>query len=203
MPNPTPSARYDTPWKAAITFAFRAFITFFFPDLCIQIDWSKRPRFRDKELAGISFSGTPGGLIADKLVEVCLLNSSRQWILVHIEVQAQRDAHFARRVYDYNYRIHKEHARPVVSLALLADDDPNWRPDAWHSQVQGTATTFYFTAAKLLDFAGQTDELQASHNPFAWITLVHLRTQQARHDVNHTLCVQVAAYQATVSTRLE
>lgn len=29
MPNATPSARYDMPWKAALTHAFRDFISFF------------------------------------------------------------------------------------------------------------------------------------------------------------------------------
>jgi len=39
-----------------------------------------------------------------------------------------------------------------------------------------------FATAKLLDFANQDDVLLASHNPFALITLAHLRTQQAHHD---------------------
>jgi hypothetical protein len=39
-----------------------------------------------------------------------------------------------------------------------------------------------FATAKLLDFAGQADALMASRNPFALVTLAHLRTQQARHD---------------------
>jgi hypothetical protein len=39
-----------------------------------------------------------------------------------------------------------------------------------------------FATAKLLDYMDRTEELLASENPFAWITLAHLRTQQARHD---------------------
>ena len=53
MPASFPPARYDLPWKAALTHAFRAFMAFFFSELCTQIDWSKRPRFRDKELASL------------------------------------------------------------------------------------------------------------------------------------------------------
>ena len=56
MPNVTPPANYDLPWKAALTHAFHAFMDFFFPELATQINWSRRPRFRDKELAGIGFS---------------------------------------------------------------------------------------------------------------------------------------------------
>jgi hypothetical protein len=59
MPATTPPARYDLPWKAALTHAFRAFMAFFFGELCAQIDWSKRPLFRDKELAGIMSGDAP------------------------------------------------------------------------------------------------------------------------------------------------
>src|SRR5450830_955465 len=106
---PNAAARYDLPWKSALTHAFRAFMAFFFAELSAQIDWSKRPRSRDKELVGISFGDAPGGLIADKLIEVLLRDGLVQWVLVHIEVQAQRDVSLAQRVLDCNYRIFKEY----------------------------------------------------------------------------------------------
>jgi hypothetical protein len=83
--------------------------------------------------------------VGDKLVEVFLRNGYKHWMLIHIEVQAQRDATLARRIF-------------------------------------GTETKFSFATVKLMDYAARSDELLASHNPFAWITLAHLRTQQARHD---------------------
>jgi hypothetical protein len=58
---------------------------------------------------------------------------------------------------------------PVISLALLADEHPHWRPRSVHEQLAGTTTDFYFGTAKLLDHAGDTKALEASHNPFAWI----------------------------------
>jgi len=180
----TPSARYDMPWKAALEHAFSDFMVFFFPSLSPQVDWARRLRFCDKELAGVSFGAATDSMIADKLVEVCLLDGSVQWVLIHIEVQAQRDASLARRVLDYNYRIFKQYEQPVASLVLLADEDPKWRPDAFHSRVLGTVMGISFTNAKLLDYANRTEELQASDNPFAWVTLAHLRTQQARHDAD-------------------
>jgi hypothetical protein len=48
--------------------------------------------------------------------------------------------------------------------------------------VRGSARTFSFTTAKLLDYASDLDVLAASHNPIAWVTLAHVLTQQARHD---------------------
>lgn len=182
MPSTAPPARYDLPWKAALTHAFRAFMAFFFAGLSAQIDWSKRPRFRDKELAGIGLGESPDLMVADKLVEVSLRNGGEQWVLIHIEIQAQRDVSLPRRVLDYNYRIFKEHGRPVASLVLLADDDPAWRPHAFHNQVLGTVMGISYPMVKLRDFASRPEALLASRNPFAWVTLAHLRTQQARHD---------------------
>lgn len=157
-------------------------MAFFFPQRCAKIDWTKPPRFCDKELAGIGVGDAPHGLVADKLVEVCLLDGCIQWVLIHIEVQSQHDAALARRVFDYNYRIAKEHDRPVASLVVLADENPHWLPHSFHSELLDTETNFSFATAKLLDYAGKEDKLLASHNPFALVTLAHLRTQQARHD---------------------
>jgi hypothetical protein len=182
MASPVPPAHYDSPWKLALTRAFRAFIAFFFAEIHAQIDWSKRPRFRDKELAQIGFGDHPSGMAADMLVEVWLRDGAKRWVLVHVEVQAQRDVALARRVLDYNYRIFDEHGLPVASLVLLADNDPEWRPDSFYNEVLGTVMGISFATAKLLDDADQAEALLASHNPFALVTLAHLRTQQTRHD---------------------
>ena len=131
MSDTAPPARYDVPWKVALTHAFRAFMAFFFPELCAQIDWSVRPRFRDKELAGIAMVYGPDSMVADKLV-----------------------------------------------------DDDGWRPNTFHNQVLGTVMGISFAAVKLLDFADRTEALMASHNPFALVTLAHLRTQQTGHDAD-------------------
>ncbi len=82
---------------------------------------------------------------------------------------------------DYNYRIFQQYKQPVASLVLLADEDPNWRPNAFHNQLLGTKMGISFATAKLLDYASRED-LETSPNPFALVTLAHLRTQQAHHD---------------------
>lgn len=159
-------------------------MAFFFTELGTQIDWTRRPCFRDKELAAIGFGGAADCMVADKLIEVCLRDGSTRWVLIHIEVQAQRDLTLASRIFDYNYRISREHRQRVASLVLLADEDANWRPCAFHDELLGTSLTFTFATAKLLDYADRIEDLQASHNLFALVTLAHLRTQQARHDPN-------------------
>lgn len=120
-------------------------------------------------------------MVADKLVEVRLLHGRKRQVLIHIEIQAQRDGALARRMRDYHERIRETCGLPVISLVLLADEHPHWRPRNFHEQLAGTMTDFSFGAAKLLDHATDTKALEASHNPIAWVTLAHLQTQQARH----------------------
>ncbi|MTV38599.1 DUF4351 domain-containing protein [Duganella radicis] len=180
MPNAAPSARYDLPWKAALSHAFRSFMEFYFPDFSARIDWRQRPRFRDKELARLSFGAKPDVMLVDKLAEVSLHDGKR--MLIHIEIQSQRDATLPRRMRDYHYRIGEEYGLPVASFALLADEHPNWRPGRFHEQMGDTVAEFSFGMAKLLDYAANADALEASHNPIAWVSLAHSRTQQAHHD---------------------
>lgn len=87
-----------------------------------------------------------------------------------------------RRIFDYNFRIFREHHRPVASLVLLADEDPTWRPHDFYVKVLGTVMGISFATAKLLDF--DDGNLLASDNPFALITLAHLQSQRNRHDAD-------------------
>jgi hypothetical protein len=70
----------------------------------------------------------------------------------------------------------------VVTLAVLADDRPNWRPDRFAYDLWGCRLDFQFPAVKLLDFAGREAVLEASDNPFALVTRAQLAALQTRHD---------------------
>lgn len=155
---------------------------FYFPDFSVRVDWRQRPRFRDKELARSGLGARPDLMVADKLVEMCLREGRGRRVLIHVEIQAQRDPALARRMRDYHDRISEAYRLPVVSLVLLADEHPHWRPRGFHQRLHNTVTDFSFGTAKLLDFAADPDALEASHNPIAWVTLAHVRTQQAHHD---------------------
>lgn len=127
-------------------------------------------------------------MVADKLVEVCL-HDRTQWVLVHIEVQAQYDVNLPQRIFDYNFRSFREHGQEVASLVILADEDPGWRPNAFHVEVLGSAMGISFATAKLLDY--DDDKLQQSNNPFALVTLAHLRSQRMRHDADAMLAAKL------------
>lgn len=65
---------------------------------------------------------------------------------------------------------------------MLADDDPNWRPNEYRHELFGCEAALCFPAAKLLDFAAKEAELEASENPFAKIVLAHLKAKETRND---------------------
>ena len=106
----------------------------------------------------------------------------RAWALIHVEVQAQRDRAFGRRLCLYNCRIFDAHQRDVATLAVLADDDPNWRPRAYRRGLWGSSLRLTFPPVKLLDYAGREAELEASDNPFAKVVLAHLKTMETRRN---------------------
>jgi len=105
-----------------------------------------------------------------------------RWIYIHIEVQDQRDSGVARHMFTYNYRLFDRYARPVASLAVLADGDAGWRPDSYGFEVLGCRYTLEFPVVKLIDYADRTESLEVNPNSFALVTAAHLRTRQTKND---------------------
>lgn len=175
---------YDTPWKQVVTRYFRDFMAFYFADACAAIDWSRPYAFLDQELAAFTPDAATGPRILDKLVRVYLLGGGEQWVLVHLEVQAGRDAAFAERIFIYHYRVYDHYRKPVASLAVLADDGKRWRPTGFAYRSLGCEMSLVFPVVKLRDYADQLEALLAQDNPFALVTAAHLLTQNTRRDAN-------------------
>jgi hypothetical protein len=85
-------------------------------------------------------------------------------------------------MYVYNFRVFDRYNRPVASLAVLADDDPAWRPTDFRSSLFGCEAGLRFPAVKLLDMAADEAMLEASVNPFAQVVLAHLKARQTHGD---------------------
>lgn len=173
-------ADYDNPWKEALSLYFPAFIEFFFPHIDTNIDWNRGYEFLDKEFQQIVRDAEIGLREADKLVKVWRLDGEETWVLIHIEVQSQVQSVFAERMYVYNNRIFDRYRRKVVSLAVLADDQPSWRPTQYSYEIWGCQVLLKFPIVKLLDYQQLT--LEANANPFAVIVLAHLTTQRTSKD---------------------
>lgn len=119
---------FDSPWKNVMYHFLRAFMEFCLPNAAMDIDWSKDYVSLDKELNAIGRQQAVGKRIADTLFKVWLKNGEEVWLLLHIEIQASEETHFPERMYVYNYRIFDRYKKPIISVAILADDDPNWHP---------------------------------------------------------------------------
>src|SRR5581483_10552032 len=140
-------------WKDALELFFPAFLAFFYPRVHAAIDWCRGYEALDKELQQIVREAALGRRYADKLFKVWLQDGQEAWVLIHIEVQTQRDDEFTERMFVYHYRLYDRHRRPVVSLAVLADDQPSWRPDRFGYDVCGCTISLQFLMVKLLDYS--------------------------------------------------
>ena len=174
------SDHYDSPWKGAIELYFPEFMAFYFPDASAEIDWSKEHVFLDQELRAVVRDAELGTRLVDRLVRVNMLSGDESWIYIHIEVQGTKQAEFAERMFVYNYRIFDRYKRPVASLAVLADENKQWKPASYGFSVLGCKHTLEFPVAKLTDYDGIEDELLASDNAFGLITAAHILTRQTR-----------------------
>jgi hypothetical protein len=176
------STDYDSPWKEALDAYFEPFLALFFPNVHRQIDWSRGYESLDKEFQQVVREAEVGRRYVDKLVKVWTKEGVECWVLIHVEVQTARESKFAQRMYVYNYRVFDRYNRPVASLAVLADDEPNWRPSEFRNSLFGCEAGIRFPAVKLLDFAAHETMLEASANPFAQVVLAHLKARQTHGD---------------------
>lgn len=167
---------YDDPWKEALELFFEQFMQLCFADVHAAIDWSLPATMRDKELQQLFPESQVGKRFVDKLFEVLLLNGQVGLILIHVEVQSQKDVDFSRRMYVYNHRIAERYGQEVLSLAVLGDTNAKWRPNQFRRSLLGCELEFRFPMVKLLDFLAEVDILEQSDNLFAPIVLAHLMT---------------------------
>ena len=178
---------YDSPWKEVIELYFPGFLEFFFPLAYAEIDWKRPYEFLDTELQQLEPDAEIGRRLVDKVAKVWLLGGEQAWVLVHIEVQADYDSQFTQRMYTYNYRLFDRHKRRVISLAVLADLEKNWRPSSYGYELGGCRVSLEFPVVKLLDYEAQWESLEKSNNPFAVVVMAHLKTKATHQDPSNRL----------------
>ncbi len=182
MDDKPPQTEFDSPWKQILQLYFADFMQFFFLQAHREIDWSRGFEFLDQELAQVVRDAELGRRLADKLVKVYRIGGEESWILAHIEVQSQEETDFPRRMFVYNYRIFDRYNRSVASLAVLGDENTNWRPNQFGYELFGCTVDFRFPVIKLLDYQQRLSELEVSRNPFATVVMAHLAAVQTRSD---------------------
>ncbi|MBD2513272.1 cytosolic protein [Desmonostoc muscorum] len=182
MTNTNPQTEYDSPWKQILQLYFEDFMLFFFPQAHGEIDWTRQPEFLDKELEQVVRDAELGKRLADKLVKIYRIGGEETWILIHLEIQSQSESDFSERMFTYNYRIYDRYKRSVASLAILGDEQVNWRPNRFGYELFGTKVEFQFPIVKLLDYQQRQSELEASRNPLATVVMAHLAAVQTKSD---------------------
>ncbi len=171
---------FDTPWKDILRDLFSAAMQRFFPAVHAGIDWARGHEFLDKELQKITRRAKTGRRHVDLLVRVYGHGGDERWLLVHVEVQVQKDADLPARMFVYAYRIFDRYQRPCASLAILADDNPDWRPDAFRTGLWGSELSMRFATAKLLDL--DPDDPAHAGNPFNAVIAAHRRALETRRN---------------------
>jgi hypothetical protein len=179
-----PASEFDAPWKEVLDWYFQAFLGFFFPAAHDEIDWTREPDYADKELQKIAPEAETGRGTVDKLAKVWRRDGIETWVFVHVEVQSQHDTSFGRRMYTYNHRLEDRYGRMPVTLAVLGDDSPAWRPTGYAASLWGCEVGFTFPVAKLLDYKDREATLETDPNPFSALVLAHLKTLQTRGEVS-------------------
>lgn len=116
-------------------------------------------RWENKELQEISRRAREKRRCADKLVKVWQRDGQ-------VEIRADYEKDFPERMFVYYYRLFDRYRLPWVSLVVLADDQPQWRPDHYARELWGCKLELCFPVIKLLDFQERLAEPEADPNPF-------------------------------------
>jgi len=81
----------------------------------------------------------------------------------------------------------EEYDRRVATLAVLADTQPDWRPDGFGYDLWGSRVRLEFPVIKLLEYESRWNLLEESPNPFAVIVMTHLKAQATYRDAQGRL----------------
>jgi hypothetical protein len=116
------------------------------------------------------------------LFKVWDCNGQEQWLLIHVEVQGGYESAFAERMFIYNVRAFQLYNRTVVSLAVLTDEHPEWRPNQFEYGRWGSTTGIKFPVVKLIDYAQHSAVLEHDNNPFAAVVQAHLKALETKDE---------------------
>ncbi len=193
----------DSPWKEALEHFLEPFLALCFPRVHAAIDWTRGYQSLDKELQQITRDAAVRKRLADKLFKVWRKDGKEAWLLIHVEVQGQRERGFAERMFVYYYRIRDRRHRPVVSLAVLCDEHPDWRPDRFVYNNLDCELDFRFPMVKLIDYRPDEAALEHSANPFAAVILAQLKVLETRHVARDSLAMETSTDQGTLRSRTQ
>ena len=175
-----PRSERDGPWKEALELFLPEFLALLYPKVHEALDWSRPHKSLDTEFQKLTAGACFGRRLADKLFQVWRKDGVETWLLIHIEVQDRKVDDFAQRMFVYSYRIFDRHRQPVISLAVLCDEDPTWRPSTFSYTICGASVRFRFLTVKLRNRWKNVAALESSENLFVPFVLAHRRMLETR-----------------------
>ncbi len=185
----------DSPWKLALDLYFADFMNCCFTDIAREIDWSKGYEFMDKEMQTIAYDASIGRRTTDKIIKLWRKDQQEIFFLCHLEVQ-NYDRTLPERMLVYRYRIRDRYHKPIVSIAILIDDKPNWRPQSYRETCYDSHLEIHFLTVKLLDYRQRREELSAMNNRFATVLLAQLAVLETLNDPQARLKAKTALTRA-------
>jgi hypothetical protein len=127
----------DSAWKDILDAYFKEFMEFFYPEIAQKIDWIVPYETLDNELQSITTDAMLGKTFVDKLVKVKSLDGREEVVLIHIEVQAQKEKEFSKRLFQYYCKLFTKYDQSILTLAVLTDSNQSWRPYNYQKDVFG------------------------------------------------------------------
>lgn len=168
-------AKYDILWKSMLEEVFEDLLRFVDPGIEKKLDLSRGFEFMDKELAAINPEPgeTADTRVVDKLVKVYLRDGGETWMLLHVEVQGENEAGFAKRMFRYYYRLLDRKSlqdKDVAALAILTGRYGKTVPDKYERRTFWGGVLYNYKTLCITDYSN--DVLKASDNLFAIVMLV-------------------------------
>lgn len=120
-------------------FVSRLAIEFLFLPIADEIDWNQPIEFLDKEFQQLTPDSEIGKRFADQLIRTYGKGGGSMILLIHLEVQAEPETIFPERMFTYVIRIFDYFHQAPISLAILCDSDPNWRPNQFGFVTAGSS----------------------------------------------------------------
>lgn len=172
----------DNLWKKLVADLFEDFLLFFLPDLHSKVDFSMQVEFLQQELFKEIIEHRQGRKVADQIAKVHLKCGNEQWILVHTEIQAVDEEHFAKRMFEYFYRISDRYGKKIVAIAIFTNKSTK-STNQYHEKFYGTEIKYTFNKFVVSDF--DEEELKKSPKLFSKALLASIYLNRTKNKMTH------------------
>lgn len=181
MEIPTATPDLSSAWKKALRHFHRPYLELCWPDAAADIDWNKPVCLQEDP------TPAPGSHTHDRMFEISLVSwhqmhrGPHEQLILHTVVQTKPRRHFSLMMFDRYLDLFLGNMKTpteVSSMAILADNDPDWKPNEYRSGSGTCSISFTYNILKLLELPEQ--ELELSQNPFGLVLLAYQLGQKWR-----------------------